>query len=91
MDKTFIRKAKEIVDQNMAESTFDVVSFSPELSISRHQLHRKLRIVILMHQHALDLALLRHLDPLGQALVGLQLRHDKLLNELTPTTKKEAA
>jgi len=43
MDKTFIMHALEVVEQQMTETDFDVVSFSSEMSLSRQQLHRKLK------------------------------------------------
>ena len=43
MDKAFIHHALEIVEQQMAETEFDVAGFSKEMSLSRQQLFRKLK------------------------------------------------
>jgi YesN/AraC family two-component response regulator len=43
MDETFIRKAMEIVDKHISDSSFGSEEFCREIGMSRSQLHRKLK------------------------------------------------
>ena len=42
-DETFIKKALNVVDQNLSNSEFTVEAFQQEMGMSRMQLHRKLK------------------------------------------------
>ena len=42
-DEIFIKKALEVVDQNLSNSEFTVEAFQKEIGMSRMQLHRKLK------------------------------------------------
>ena len=43
IDERFVEKIKEILDENMTDDSFSIEAFSKELSMSRMQLHRKLK------------------------------------------------
>ena len=43
MDDKFLRRAKEVVENNIGDSNFDVNSFYPQMNMSRMQLFRKLK------------------------------------------------
>jgi AraC-like DNA-binding protein len=45
MDEKFIKKAREIVEDYMSDSEFDVQKFVTEMGMSRSVLYRKLRAV----------------------------------------------
>ncbi|MEM9895922.1 MAG: tetratricopeptide repeat protein [Bacteroidota bacterium] len=42
-EKTFLKKALEVVEQHMSDSEFTVEAFQKEMGMSRMQLHRKLK------------------------------------------------
>ncbi|MBV1923598.1 MAG: response regulator, partial [Flavobacteriaceae bacterium] len=43
IDEQFIEKVKEVLDENMTDDSFSIKDFSGKLSMSRMQLHRKLK------------------------------------------------
>jgi len=43
IDKKFIQRAIEIVENNLTDSSFDVQNFADEMFVSKSQLHRKLK------------------------------------------------
>jgi signal transduction histidine kinase/DNA-binding response OmpR family regulator len=45
MDEQFLQKAIEIVEKNMADSTFDLEQFCEQMNMSRATMHRKLKAI----------------------------------------------
>ncbi|MDF7818749.1 ATP-binding protein [Runella sp. MFBS21] len=43
IDEAFLQKAKEVIEKNIADSSFDITQFAHEMSLSSFQLRRKLK------------------------------------------------
>ena len=46
VDQKFLKKAVEVVENNISDAEFSVVTFAENMSLSRVQLHRKLRALV---------------------------------------------
>jgi len=46
MDRNFLQKALDVVEQHLSEPDFDVKQFSQEMAMSRQQIHRKLSALV---------------------------------------------
>ena len=46
MDRQFLQKAKNIVEENMSDFDFNIENFAEKMCLSRVQLHRKLKALI---------------------------------------------
>ncbi len=68
MDEKFIVKAKNVVEESMADVGFDVEAFAGAMALSRSQLHRKLKA--LLDQSATEFIRTLRLHKAAQMLAG---------------------